>query len=714
VTGYRALLDDAHIRAVVRTALGAHGFAISPAEVAALVARRRAAGLRLRDRGFPSRLAPFLEAGAYEEVAEADAFLWERLPDMAGFGHQQALALGASEGGEAAELSAAFGTAVSLMDYLVDEYDAPVFEFVTPALVRSAFAGSDRRDAALTLAPAPTADPRMRLLVALVGACAAGFRRLFTETRDRVAWWDLREAVVALYDAERAVTSPGGARASGGDAIAATRAKSVLPFVAVGRILALAGERGPEAGDQASTALGEAVALADDLVDLAKDVHRGTANLLLLELAARLGEPGLDAAADTDVYEVVDTAATRLCSLLEPGVTGPGGERVLAFARATVGYWVGWEAEPGGPLERGGAPEDPLRRHAGAATRALLAEQSAGYGEAAHQLRVPRLEGDTVSIELHEGTLFQRAIALDALLDARDAGVPVPRRIVDAEAWTMLRAKRRDVPGGWSYLPDVPELPPDADDLAAVLRALVRTGGPALAAACNDPVDIALAGAEEGGAIPTWVLEPEARTDLERTMRAYVELTQSGGAHPDVVANLVSALVLLGEPRHREGVGRAVTYLEAAQDERGAWASRWYAGPYYGTYRAVSALALAAPSSPALDRAGAFLLSTRRDDGGWGAPESEPLATAFAAIALAHIQERRENESEIAAVLQEAASYQAGAQEPDGGWPACAFISFLRSDGATVHSYGSRTVTTAFCLQALLAVSRATAAAVRV
>ena len=317
-------------------------------------------------------------------------------------------------------------------------------------------------------------------------------------------------------------------------------------------------------------------------------------------------------------------------------------------------------------------------------------------------MRVPRLTADGLRIEGRTATLFQRAIVLDALLDAHAAGLPVPRAVLDEEAWAILRAKRRDVAGGWSYIADLPELPPDADDLAVVLRVLVRAGRPGLAAACNEPLDLALGTTGPDGGFPTWVLERDA--ELDATMRAYIQLTQSGGVHADVVANLLSSLVLYGEPRHREAVACAAGYLERVQDARGAWASRWYAGPFYGTARAMVALALAAPSSEALDRAGAFLLASRLAAGDWGDGRAEPLATALAVAGLSALTGCRDAPDAEAAV-DEGAAWLQRAQDADGGWEAGAFISFARSDGATLHTYGSRTVTTAFCLQALLAAS---------
>jgi hypothetical protein len=47
--------------------------------------------------------------------------------------------------------------------------------------------------------------------------------------------------------------------------------------------------------------------------------------------------------------------------------------------------------------------------------------------------------------------------------------------------------------------------------------------------------------------------------------------------------------------------------------------------------------------------------------------------------------------------------YLLAAQQPGGSWPRCPFIAFPRVGGPGVHIYSSSTITTSFCLKALLA-----------
>ena len=47
--------------------------------------------------------------------------------------------------------------------------------------------------------------------------------------------------------------------------------------------------------------------------------------------------------------------------------------------------------------------------------------------------------------------------------------------------------------------------------------------------------------------------------------------------------------------------------------------------------------------------------------------------------------------------------YLLATQEPGGSWPGCPFIAFPRVGGPGMHVYRSATMTTSFCLKALLA-----------
>jgi hypothetical protein len=502
----------------------------------------------------------------------------------------------------------------------------------------------------------------------------------------------------------------------------AVEAKSRLPASAVLDIIALAsGETAVSARSRGlADALGRVLCGVDDLVDLLTDCRRGAASTLVLRVSEDLERQHKSFAADADLYDVVEAAATELIELLASDALGPA-ERSVGpdgigtsepqlqdvvdlgvpsaardFARLVVAGWVGWneddERRPAIPSIVAPARADPATR----AARMLLDQQRAGYREAVHHLFFPREFPNGIRYETHPALLFQRAIVADALVDAFDAGLSVPRSVLDAEAVTLLRAKHRDARGGWTYIPEVPELPPDADDLGAVLQVLSRVGGRALASTCDEAIRLALDGTEPSGGMQTWILEPRRRTAMGETMRAYLKVIGGGGVHPDVVANLLYGLLLYDPDRYCVPLRRGVSYLAETQEVSGAWRSKWYAGPYYGTFRAVSVLGALAPGGRALSRARDFVRETQLASGAWGEGAGSALATALALLAMQMPGMRPERAAVARSIM-----YLMEAQEEDGGWPASRFIVFATTDGT--ETYMSRTVTTAFCLKALLA-----------
>jgi Squalene-hopene cyclase C-terminal domain len=715
---YRGVLHDPHLYAVVRTALRAHGFVLSDAEYQAAAREQWRLGCWLRDRAFPERLAGLVSIPDYQQIAGSDPSLWHQLPLMAALGFRQTRALlgmvpaDGRAGDTAALLGAIFNTGIALFDYVVDE--SPVgthlFDLLNDDVVQRIFEPGSHSRSELTRAGRHTSDPRLRLLFGIVAAFGTMARELLHHSGNEAACAELNRLVVALFEAERAVSLRRMARNGTRDLLPALETKSALPSMTLLQVVLLASPQTREPLTEAhrsAAALGRIFWRIDDLVDLLADCRKGSPNALLLKVADRLAEHGRTWASDADLYDVVDATAEELVGLLDAGARGPfdfaageagsGVPQVMRFARETVAGWARWHEEAGA-ISKVQSDRRSRGKHHGRAELAidmLLAQQRNGYQEAVHHLCFPRHRADGLSHETHPALLFQRAVVLDSLLDARAAGLSVPGRVTDAEAMTILRLKHRDVRGGWSYIPEVPELPPDADDLGQVLQALTRLGGPALAFTCEEPIRLALDAAESHGGFPTWIFEPRRRSQIDRRMRNYLNVIGGAGIHPDVVANLLLGLLRYDAIRYRQAMRGAVSYLESVQDDRGTWSSHWYAGPYYGTYRVAMVLGTVTPGSAAMRRAKAFLLDDQQRDGGWGATGVGPLSTALAVLALAAPGMDCDD-----AAIERGVAYLIATQQADGGWPACPWISFQTLDG--VENYGSRTITTAFSLKALV------------
>lgn len=333
------------------------------------------------------------------------------------------------------------------------------------------------------------------------------------------------------------------------------------------------------------------------------------------------------------------------------------------------------------------------------AIAALERERKAGYPEATHRMIFPRAAGFSGESDEQAGCVFQRALIAEALLESAAAGFHIDWNGIDEDVEELVALRCTDVAGGWRYFPGLPELPPDADDLAIILRLLVRVGHPHVAALCDPPLRLLL---EQERPLPTWIVDDE---DTSLAMRRAIETQWGAGADVEVVANILHAMASYDEPRFRDELKQGLDYVVGQQDPSGTWRSTWYHGELYGTFACARLLAATAPDHYALRRVGSALTSSQRADGGWGSPASTPTDTALAMLSLAL------SAGTASASCDRGVAYLIARQDPDGRWPADPFIKMdtnrvqtLAGTGQPrIVSFKSSTVTTALCLQALCA-----------
>jgi squalene-hopene/tetraprenyl-beta-curcumene cyclase len=710
---YLGVLDEVHFHAVVRTALRAHGFCLPLTAAEELVAEHHALGCHFVEEVFPRCRPAFAADGPLERLQSVDHALWERVPLTAALGWRQTRALQSLSlprndvhTEDVFGLGAAFNAAITVIDYVVDERPdgVGVFQVLDPKLISAIFDLSCDIQSVLGSVYKQLDDPHLQLLLALVGMCAAEGRRLCLAGGNHDAWQALGRLVLQLLDAERrtALVMHNPEAVSSPSLLDAMERKSVLPSVAMLHIAQLGAASLPsETAMRAATTLGRVFWRIDDLADLLTDCRRGVPSALVVRLAEFVIARNRAVAADADLYDIVDQTAHEMVCLLEPAAFADPSKwagdanalsSLVEFARSYVGAWVNWRDDAPRPIRyRQAGPGTRLA--AGAALGALLAEQREGFHEAVHNLRFPRVNHQ---YEVHPASLSFRAVALDAMLDARDAGFGVPETMLSFEALKILQSKHRLVRGGWSYIPEVPELPPDADDNGQVIQVLWRLGGCALAASCDEPIRMSLDAMDPSGGVVTWIIDPRGDTHADEAVRAYLSVMGGWGIHPEVVANFAYGLCLLDRVRFAGPLQNIAAYLERAQNSDGSWTSKWYDGPYYGTFRAAAVLRRVRPSSFSMDRARTFILTRQRHDGSWGEPLSSPLSSAFALLALDELDLTSEP------AFERGIEHLKAMQHRTGRWPACRWIRFPTVDGEV--AYGSETITTAFCLKALTAV----------
>jgi hypothetical protein len=456
---------------VIRAGLRAGGFDVPMGELAAADRRMRIVGLRLRDLLLES-LPGFSARDDIARVAGVDSYLWNRLPRMLAFGYEQAVVFRRVIHPEQRALPAAllmpvaaFSAGISLLDYLADQLGLaePIFEVLDEATVVSLFGDGRETGARLREGYERAGDVRLRLLFALVAVCGAGIGGLHRRHGDDQGWQDLRATFAVLHAAQKAVTFHHPSSAPGNPGADVVSAKSVLPFVAAYQMVELSGPPGAakRSGRELARRIGQAVAVTDDLVDLLADWRSGAPNTILATTRDQAAGPG-GALADAWVYRVAGEAAAQIVSTLRSasllyaprrptGARLTGTEAAAKFATFTVARWVGWREELSPPsvfAVRRPRPRPDLRGPCAGAAGMLLDQQATGYREAIHWMEVPWLDQDRVRLKTYPATVFQRAVVLDALLDAYAAGLQVPGSVLGHEALLLLQAKRQDVRGG--------------------------------------------------------------------------------------------------------------------------------------------------------------------------------------------------------------------------------------------------------------------------
>ncbi len=710
ILGYIGQMTNFHLRAAIQVSLAARGLELDPVSYNAAVMDQWHLGCRVRDK----IVAALGDPACARELQESLPDLWARMPLMAGLGSRetsvfQTMMNSADENEKAAFLGGAFNLAIVLIDHYVDELGLGqrVFNVLNESLIRDIFTDPVQASSLLTKIAENSGDAREQFLFRLIALCASTGAELLSRAQNYVVWKDLGRSIAYQLDGERRITrSMWPTRSEMCELLPAMEAKSSLPLVAAMQIARLA--QAPEladsgAGEMLASAkdIGTVFWIIDDLVDLLDDLRAGVGNRVLLCLNDRLAEEGRWHISDTDIYEEIEQSTMKLAPLL--GLTRPAdaGRRMSAavqeFARFVVAGWTHWNEQ-----------EDPMRRGAQVEARSdksftarhalhfLLTEQADEYKNAVHHLHFPRLLLHGVEYQTQPAIVSHRAVILDSLLDAAEAGLPLDPRILAKDVMEILRCKHRDVRGGWSYIQKAPELPPDADDLGQVLQCLVRYGGSDLASVCDEAIRLVLDYADESGGLCTWILDPNGVSPADGLIRSYLGVMGGWGVHPEVVANMLYGLLLYDAERYREALHRGVRYLEAVQDPAGYWMSKWYKGPFYGTWRALSVLERLSPVSGTSTAARDFLLEAQRVDGSWGESVGEPLSTAFAILSLC-----TDVRNKTSAAVSSGEAYLRETQRANGSWEPVPWIAFPTIDGDVVH--GSASITTAFAMKALLA-----------
>ncbi|MEM7584563.1 MAG: hypothetical protein AAF560_14330 [Acidobacteriota bacterium] len=350
------------------------------------------------------------------------------------------------------------------------------------------------------------------------------------------------------------------------------------------------------------------------------------------------------------------------------------------------------------PFELGTrAPGDRFEETAWGALGFLVDQWHLGFGEAQHIGYMGREKGYQGPTELPSGDVFQRALIADALCDADQWLGGQLRPVIESEARYLVSQRNTSRVGGWRYFPTILELAPDADDLGQVMQVLLRAGFHGeVEEHCTAALEVIRADAHgRGGAFCTWIIPEEDRDRLEETQARLRGESWGPGPDPEVMANLLYALVLWDRQRFADLIDPGVDLLESFQAQDGSWPTKWYWGVFYGTYVCLRLLAAVRPESSSIPKAADFLRQHQREDGGWGyAGESDPLSTSLGMLGLAESCAGSLPDQDAHRALRGLDCLER-LRHPDGSWSSVPFIR--------LPDYGSRTATTLYALKACLA-----------
>lgn len=341
--------------------------------------------------------------------------------------------------------------------------------------------------------------------------------------------------------------------------------------------------------------------------------------------------------------------------------------------------------------------QTPWHNVANAALEDIVYEWQKDFGEVKHIMYLSEDEGFKNEQDYHIGDIFQRALIAESLAEVNSFFNNQLNPILEKEVDYLLSKRITHGVGGWNYFPTVAEIAPDADDLGQILQVFVKSNQiEKYKQHFDTPIAVLLSDNYlPNGGFETWIVPKEDQSLLQQIQNMFNETKWGKGPDTEVVANMLYGLFLYDNTKYQKQIVDGCEYLINQQEAEGFWNSRWYYGPFYGTYTVVKILSLAGKGEGNIQKGIDFLLNSQKPNGGWSfiGKTQDALSTAIAMLTLCF----EKDTAKVKNALENGLSFLQNSQREDGTWAAAKFIAPKMNE-----PYSSSTLVSSFILKAVV------------
>jgi hypothetical protein len=323
----------------------------------------------------------------------------------------------------------------------------------------------------------------------------------------------------------------------------------------------------------------------------------------------------------------------------------------------------------------------------------IILEHQHDYPEMMHHLLLPDFNNSVNQVDV-SSNLFQRMIVLDNLLDLnlfiQDDKLA---KILTEDLKFILNSKNKFVKGGWSYFPEYPWIPPDADSLAQIIKLVIKSNNLEIIGSFIEDINLLVNDNRyDDGSFRTWILDHKDKGILQNKINECVKIYwgEYFGKDIEITINVLLALSMLDRSKYQDVISKGIEKIYSVQNDEGYWNSGWYSGKYYATNLVTKLInTFGNVNLKSLKKVKEYIQNEQNDDGGWGQNKSDSLNTTYALSSLQNLLVYEDCED---SVFKKGIEYLVTHQKSTGSWEAVKYICMPQA----VVPFRSETITTSY------------------